>query len=75
MRSLSPRRYIEEDGLVTEFMEGDTGEVKVIFCSYPLQSSQQSDTISTQVILEFHLGPEETKTVQWFLSTLYTVMG
>lgn len=50
-------------------------KVKVIFCSYLLQSLQeQSDTISTQVILEFHLGPEETKTVQWFLNTAYTVM-
>lgn len=36
---------------------------------------QQSDTISTQVIQEFHLGPEETKTVQWFLNTPNTLMA
>lgn len=28
------------------------------------KSTQESDTISTEVILEFHLGPEETKTAR-----------
>lgn len=40
-------------------------EAEVTFCLFALQGTQESDTISTEVILEFHLGPEETKTVRW----------
>lgn len=41
-------------------------KAQVTFCLPALQETQESDTISTEVTLEFHLGPEETKTVQCF---------
>lgn len=50
-------------------MEDPEKQAEVTFCLSALQSTQESDTISTEVILEFHLGPEETKTVQCFHHT------
>lgn len=34
----------------------------MLFCSF--KGTQENDAISTEAILEFYLGPEETKTVQ-----------
>lgn len=50
-------------------VEDTEKQAGVTFCLSALQSTQESDAISTEVILEFHLAPEETKTVHCFHHT------